>query len=56
MALLAGAELAAKRFPVRLSAKSGRDLIPRPVRRTGLSHGYVDCLLSDAPGVNCRMD
>ena len=54
--LLAGAEVAAKRFPVRLSAQSSRDLIPGPVRSTGFPHGYLDCLLSNAPGISGGLD
>lgn len=54
--LLAGAEVAAKRFPVRLSAQSSGDLIPGPVGGTGFPHGDLDCLLSDAPRVNGGVD
>jgi len=54
--LFAGTEVAPKRLTVRLSAQRGRDLIPGPVRGTGLPHGQLDGLLSDPSGVGGGLD
>jgi hypothetical protein len=50
------AEIAAKRLPVWLSTKSGRNLIPRPIGSAGLPHRHLDCLLRNAAGVGSGLD
>jgi hypothetical protein len=56
LASSAGAELAAKNFPVWLPAQRRRDLIPRPIHRAGLPHCDFNGVPRDAAGVNGGSD
>jgi hypothetical protein len=48
--------MAAQRLTVGLSAKSGRDLVPRPIGGAGFPHGHLERLLSDSSGVAGGLD